>query len=110
VLILRKQRAMARADRAEAMARARQLTPLLAEFKSAGMSARQMAAELTARGIATTVLRAISLPNADSRGQKNCPGKIDPYRVQKKTSTSQTRPPGSAYASEELREDSIYQF
>jgi hypothetical protein len=42
---------------------------LLAEFKAAGMSARQMTAELTARGIATptgakwhaqTVLRAIS--------------------------------------------------
>src|SRR5713226_7101112 len=39
--------------RAEAMERARQLAPLLAELKSAGMSARRMAAELTARGVPT---------------------------------------------------------
>jgi Resolvase, N terminal domain len=39
--------------RAEAVERARQLAPLLAELKDAGMSARRMAAELTARGIAT---------------------------------------------------------
>ena len=39
--------------RAEAVERARQLAPLLAELKGAGMSARQMAAELTARGIVT---------------------------------------------------------
>jgi DNA invertase Pin-like site-specific DNA recombinase len=44
---------LAPAHRAEAMERARQLAPMLAELKSAGMSARQMAAELTARGIAT---------------------------------------------------------
>jgi DNA invertase Pin-like site-specific DNA recombinase len=41
------------AYRAAAMERARQFAPLLAELKSAGMSARQMAAELTARGIPT---------------------------------------------------------
>jgi DNA invertase Pin-like site-specific DNA recombinase len=39
--------------RAEAMERARQLAPLLAELKIAGMSARQMAAQLTVRGIPT---------------------------------------------------------
>jgi DNA invertase Pin-like site-specific DNA recombinase len=39
--------------RAEAIERARQLAPILVELKSAGMSARQMATELTARGIAT---------------------------------------------------------
>ena len=39
--------------RAEAIQRARQLAPLLGELRGAGMSARQMAAELTARGIAT---------------------------------------------------------
>jgi DNA invertase Pin-like site-specific DNA recombinase len=44
---------LAPAHRAEAMERARRLAPMLAELKSAGMSARQMAAELTARGIAT---------------------------------------------------------
>jgi hypothetical protein len=41
------------AHRAEAIERARQLAPVLAELKSAGMSARRMAAELTAGGIAT---------------------------------------------------------
>ena len=57
--------AMARGDRVElrgfgtfayragAIERARQLAPLLTEFKAAGMSARQIGAELTARGIAT---------------------------------------------------------
>ena len=35
------------------MERARQLAPLLAELSSAGMSARQMATELTARGLLT---------------------------------------------------------
>ena len=44
---------LAPANRAEAIERARQLAPVLAELKSAGMSARQMARELTARGIAT---------------------------------------------------------
>jgi len=39
--------------RAEAMERARQLAPVLAELKSTGMSTRRMAAELTARGIPT---------------------------------------------------------
>jgi len=44
---------LAPAHRAAAMERARQLAPLLAELSSAGMSARQMATELTARGIPT---------------------------------------------------------
>src|ERR1700737_2899455 len=44
---------LAPAPRAEAVERARQLAPILAELKSVGMSARQMAAELTVRGIAT---------------------------------------------------------
>ena len=44
---------LAPAYRAEAMQRARQLAPVLAELKEAGMSARQIAAELTARGIIT---------------------------------------------------------
>src|ERR1700732_619282 len=44
---------LAPAYRAEAVERARQLAPILAELKSVGMSARQMAAELTVRGIAT---------------------------------------------------------
>jgi len=44
---------LAPAHRAAAMDRARQLGPVLAELKSAGMSARQMAAELTARGVPT---------------------------------------------------------
>jgi DNA invertase Pin-like site-specific DNA recombinase len=44
---------LAPAYRAEAIARARQLAPLLAELKSAGMSARQMAVQLTARDIPT---------------------------------------------------------
>jgi DNA invertase Pin-like site-specific DNA recombinase len=39
--------------RAAAMERARQLAPVLAEMKNAGMSARQMAVELTARGVPT---------------------------------------------------------
>jgi DNA invertase Pin-like site-specific DNA recombinase len=44
---------LAPAYRAEAMERARQLTPVLAELKAGGMSARRMAVELTARGILT---------------------------------------------------------
>ena len=44
---------LAPAYRAEAIERARQLAPQLAELKSAGMSARQMAVQLTARGIPT---------------------------------------------------------
>ena len=44
---------LAPAYRAEAMERARQLAPLLAELKGTGMSARQMSAELTNRGIPT---------------------------------------------------------
>jgi DNA invertase Pin-like site-specific DNA recombinase len=44
---------LAPAYRAEAIERARRLAPVLAELRSAGMSARQMAVELTARGIAT---------------------------------------------------------
>ena len=44
---------LAPAYRAEAMERARQLAPVLAELKSTGMSARRMAAELTARGVPT---------------------------------------------------------
>jgi DNA invertase Pin-like site-specific DNA recombinase len=44
---------LAPAYRAEAVERARKLAPLLAELKGAGMSARQMASELTARRVAT---------------------------------------------------------
>ena len=44
---------LAPAHRAAAMERARQLAPVLAELKSTGLSARQMAAQLTARGIST---------------------------------------------------------
>jgi hypothetical protein len=44
---------VAPAYRAAAMDRARQLAPVLAELMASGMSARQMAAELTARGIPT---------------------------------------------------------
>jgi DNA invertase Pin-like site-specific DNA recombinase len=44
---------LAPAHRAEAVERARQLAPMLAELKIAGMSARRMAAELTARRVAT---------------------------------------------------------
>src|ERR1700737_2566680 len=44
---------LAPAYRAEAVERARQLAPIFAELKRVGMSARQMAAELTVRGIAT---------------------------------------------------------
>ena len=44
---------LAPAYRAEAIGRARQLAPVLAELRAAGMSARQIAAELTARKIAT---------------------------------------------------------
>src|SRR2546427_129875 len=40
---------LAPAYRAEAIERARKLAPLLAELKSAGLSVRQMASELTAR-------------------------------------------------------------
>src|SRR5262245_19190645 len=44
---------LAPAYRAEAIERARKLAPMLAELKSAGLSVRQMASELTARGILT---------------------------------------------------------
>src|SRR5262249_51481399 len=44
---------LAPAHRAEAMERARQLAPVLAELKSAGISMRRMAVELTLRGIPT---------------------------------------------------------
>jgi DNA invertase Pin-like site-specific DNA recombinase len=44
---------LAPAYRSAAMERARNLAPVLAELKSTGMSARGMAAELTARGIPT---------------------------------------------------------
>jgi hypothetical protein len=44
---------LAPAHRAEAIERARQLVPVLAELKSAGLSARQIAAQLMARGIST---------------------------------------------------------
>jgi DNA invertase Pin-like site-specific DNA recombinase len=44
---------LAPANRAEAIKRARQLAPILVELRGAGMSARQMAAELTARRIPT---------------------------------------------------------
>jgi DNA invertase Pin-like site-specific DNA recombinase len=44
---------LAPAYRAQALERACQLFPVLAELKQAGMSARQMAAELTVRGILT---------------------------------------------------------
>jgi|SRR5258707_5564605 DNA invertase Pin-like site-specific DNA recombinase len=44
---------LAPAYRAEAIDRARQLAPVLAELKGFGMSARQIAAELTKRGIST---------------------------------------------------------
>src|SRR6266852_8225206 len=46
---------LAPAHRAEAMARARQLAPLLAELKRGGLSARQMAVQLTARDIPTPI-------------------------------------------------------
>jgi DNA invertase Pin-like site-specific DNA recombinase len=44
---------LAPANRAAAIERADQLKPILAEMAGAGMSARRMAGELTARGIAT---------------------------------------------------------
>ena len=44
---------LAPAYRAAAVERARQLGPVLAEMKNAGMSARRMAVELTARGVPT---------------------------------------------------------
>jgi len=44
---------LAPANRAKAIERARRLAPVLAELRGTGMSARQMAAELTARKIAT---------------------------------------------------------
>src|SRR5260370_16180770 len=44
---------LAPAHRAEANARARQLAPILAELKSAGLSARQIATQLMAPGIST---------------------------------------------------------
>jgi hypothetical protein len=44
---------LAPAYRAEAVERARQIAPLLAELKCAGLSARKMAAELTARNVPT---------------------------------------------------------
>jgi hypothetical protein len=44
---------LAPANRAEAIARARLLAPVLSELKAAGLSARRMATELAARGIAT---------------------------------------------------------
>jgi DNA invertase Pin-like site-specific DNA recombinase len=44
---------LAPAQRAQAIERACQLAPLLAELKSAGMSARKMAVQLTARGVPT---------------------------------------------------------
>ena len=44
---------LAPAYRAQALKRARQLFPILAELKRDGMSARRIAAELTARGIQT---------------------------------------------------------
>src|SRR6266566_4965423 len=44
---------LAPAYRAAAVERARELAPLLVELKGAGMSARRMAAELTARGVPT---------------------------------------------------------
>src|ERR1700726_4647050 len=73
---------LAPAYRAQALDRARQLFPVLAELKRAGMSARRMAAELTARGILTptgarwhaqTVLRVLgragSIPSAQQQGR-----------------------------------------
>jgi DNA invertase Pin-like site-specific DNA recombinase len=59
---------LAPAYRAEARERARQIAPILAELRCAGLSARKMAAELTARNVPTpnggrwhavTVLRAL---------------------------------------------------
>jgi hypothetical protein len=44
---------LAPANRAETIERARELAPILAELRGAGLSARRMAAELAARGIAT---------------------------------------------------------
>src|SRR5262245_12464616 len=44
---------LAPAYRAAAVERARELAPLLVELKGAGMSARRMAVELTARGVPT---------------------------------------------------------
>src|SRR6202048_4660789 len=73
---------LAPAYRAQALARAHQLSPVLAELQRAGMSARRMAAELTARGILTptgarwhgkTLLRIIgragSIPSAQQQGR-----------------------------------------
>jgi DNA invertase Pin-like site-specific DNA recombinase len=68
---------LAPAYRAEAVERARQLAPILTELKSAGLSARQIAAELTARRIATptaarwhaqTVIRMLNRADADRHG------------------------------------------
>ena len=75
--------------RAEAAERARQLAPLLIEWKSAGLSARQIAAQLTARGIPTpsgarwhaqTVLRMIRrIAAAESQaGRISAPPVIQP--------------------------------
>jgi len=44
---------LAPANKAAAMERAGELKPVITELSGAGMSARQIAAELTARGIAT---------------------------------------------------------
>jgi DNA invertase Pin-like site-specific DNA recombinase len=57
---------LAPAYRAEAVQRARQLAPVLTEMKSAGLSARQMAAELTLRGIQTPHRRTVARPNGAS--------------------------------------------
>ena len=70
---------LAPAYRADAVERARQLAPLLTELKGAGMSARQMAVELTVRGILTltgarwhaqTVLRNSARSQLDRRTRR----------------------------------------
>jgi DNA invertase Pin-like site-specific DNA recombinase len=71
--------------RAKARERARQFAPVLAELKGAGMSARQMAAELTARGIPTptsarwhpqTVIRMLDRAESLSLSGNTLPGPI----------------------------------
>ena len=57
---------LAPAYRAEAVQRARQHAPVLTEMKSARLSARQMAAELTLRGIQTPTGARWAPPNGAS--------------------------------------------
>jgi DNA invertase Pin-like site-specific DNA recombinase len=83
---------LAPAYRAQALARAHQLSPVLAELQRAGMSARRMAAELTARGILTptgarwhaqTILRIIGRAGliSDLHGDKRDTSMLDPIHM-----------------------------